>query len=109
MRLLQRNRRQEQEQHDDYYAERPLPDEAPEPQPERAEPMLAEPGPTDLSKRDYLAILKRAVKEFSRQVARDPAGTSDKPARPEPAAHPHSRREPASRCLESVSCLPCGP
>ena len=41
---------------------RPLPDEAPEPQPEREEPRLADPGLTDLSKRDYVAILKRAVK-----------------------------------------------
>jgi membrane protein len=41
---------------------RPLPDEAPEPQPERDEPRLDDPGPTDLSKRDHLAILKRAFK-----------------------------------------------
>ena len=32
-------------------------------QPEREEPRLAEPTPRDLSKRDYLAILRRAVKE----------------------------------------------
>jgi membrane protein len=44
---------------------RPLPDEA-KPQPERDEPRLAEPTPTDLSKRDYLAILRRAVKEASK-------------------------------------------
>ena len=42
---------------------RPLPDEAPEPQPEHDEPRLDDPGPTDLSRRDYFAILKRAVKE----------------------------------------------
>jgi membrane protein len=65
MRLLQRRQREEREYDDDYYAERPLPDEAPEPQPERFEPTLAEPGPTDLSKRDYFAVLRRAVKEFS--------------------------------------------
>ena len=41
---------------------RPLPDEAPEPQPELDEPRLQDPGPTDLSKRDYVAILKRAFK-----------------------------------------------
>ena len=41
---------------------RPVPDEAPQPQPEHREPTLADPGPTDLSKRDYLAILKRAFK-----------------------------------------------
>jgi membrane protein len=64
MKLLQRNR-QERERADDYYAARALPDEAPEPQPERAEPRLAEPGPSDLSKRDYFAILRRAFKEFN--------------------------------------------
>jgi membrane protein len=41
---------------------RPLPDEAPEPQPELDEPRLQDPAPTDLSKRDYVAILKRAFK-----------------------------------------------
>jgi membrane protein len=41
---------------------RPVPDEAPQPQPERSEPRLADPEPSDLSKRDYLAILKRAFK-----------------------------------------------
>jgi membrane protein len=51
--------------------DRPPPDEAqveyvPEPQPEQREPRLPDPGPTDLSKRDYLAILKRAVKEANR-------------------------------------------
>jgi membrane protein len=66
MRLLQRNRRDERERHDDdYYVERPVPGDAPEPQPERFEPTLAEPGPKDLSKRDYVAVLRRAVKEFS--------------------------------------------
>jgi membrane protein len=45
---------------------RPLPDEAPEPQPEREEPRLEDPGPTDLSKRDYLAIVKRAFKEANK-------------------------------------------
>jgi membrane protein len=41
---------------------RPVPDEAPQPQPERTEPRLPDPEPTDLSKRDYFAILKRAFK-----------------------------------------------
>jgi membrane protein len=50
---------------------RPQPDEAPledvpEPQPERRERSLSDPGVTDLSKRDYVAILKRAVKEANR-------------------------------------------
>src|ERR671934_2487401 len=49
-----------------YDEPRPLPDEAPQPQPEHEEPKLAEPTPTDLSKRDYVAILKRAVKEANR-------------------------------------------
>jgi membrane protein len=35
----------------------------PAPQPERHEPRLADPGLTDLSRRDYVAIAKRAVKE----------------------------------------------
>jgi membrane protein len=41
---------------------RPIPDEAPQPQPEHREQRLADPEPSDLSKRDYLAILKRAFK-----------------------------------------------
>jgi membrane protein len=65
MKLLPRHRRTGDEVADDYHGGRPLPDEAPEPQPERGEPQLAEPAPTDLSKRDYFAILRRAVKEFS--------------------------------------------
>lgn len=62
MRLLQRNRDRtpDDAERDD---QRPPADEAPEPQPEQQEPRLRDPGPTDLSKRDYLAILKRAVKE----------------------------------------------
>jgi membrane protein len=51
--------------------DRPPPDEAPiedapQPQPEHREPRLRDPEPTDLSKRDYLAILKRALKEANR-------------------------------------------
>ena len=38
-------------------------DAAPEPQPERAEPRLADPAPTDLSKRDWIAVITRAAKE----------------------------------------------
>ncbi|HEV2713355.1 MAG TPA: YhjD/YihY/BrkB family envelope integrity protein, partial [Gaiellaceae bacterium] len=34
-----------------------------EPQPEHEEPKLRDPGPAELSKRDYLAILVRAAKE----------------------------------------------
>src|ERR687895_2311695 len=36
----------------------------PQPQPEHEEPTLVEPGPRDLSRRDYFAILIRAGKEF---------------------------------------------
>jgi membrane protein len=65
MKLLHRNRRQVGTGSEEYYAERPLPYEAPEPQPEHEEPKLADPGPSDLSSRDYLAILRRAVKKFN--------------------------------------------
>ena len=37
--------------------------EGPQPQPEEREPPLADPGPADLSKRDYAAILKRSISE----------------------------------------------
>src|SRR5438874_684014 len=63
VKLLQRHRHQEDT---GYHAERPLPDAAPEPQPERNEPRLDEPTPTTLSKRDYFPILWRAAKEFNR-------------------------------------------
>ena len=59
MRLLHRNRQDADEADEG----RPLPDEAPEPQPEHDEPRLEDPGPTDLSKRDYVAIVKRALKQ----------------------------------------------
>lgn len=61
MRILHRNRTEPEAIESD--GGRPLPDEAPEPQPEHDEPRLDDPGPTDLSRRDYFAILKRAVKE----------------------------------------------
>src|SRR2546428_4842698 len=38
-------------------------DNGPQPQPERLEPTLEDPGLRDLSKRDYVAILKRAGKK----------------------------------------------
>jgi membrane protein len=43
---------------------RPIPDEAPLPQPERDEPRLHDPGLFDLSFRDWRAVFVRAVKEF---------------------------------------------
>ena len=63
MRLLQRHKNETEDLAEDN--ERPLPDEAPEPQPEHDEPRLEDPGPTELSKRDYLAIVKRGFKEFN--------------------------------------------
>jgi membrane protein len=42
---------------------RPPPDEAPEPQPEHEEPRREDPPLDDVSKREYLAILKRAAKK----------------------------------------------
>jgi membrane protein len=63
--VRRRNRAQEPTQ-DDHG--RPWPDEAPledapEPQPERQERTIADPGLSDLSARDYVAILKRSIKE----------------------------------------------
>ena len=40
-----------------------LTDKAPQPQPERSEERLSDPGLRDLSRRDYVAIAKRAVRE----------------------------------------------
>ena len=62
MKLLQRNRAQPRDEVERDEG-RPLPDEAPEPQPEHDEPRLDDPQPHDLSKRDYVAIVKRAAKE----------------------------------------------
>ena len=61
MRLLHRNRTEPARDESDEDG-RPPADEAPEPQPEREEPRLDDPSPCDLSRRDYVAILKRAVK-----------------------------------------------
>jgi membrane protein len=43
-------------------ADEPLPDEAPAPQPEREEPPLEDPGPRQLSRRDYFAVARRAAR-----------------------------------------------
>jgi membrane protein len=64
MRLLRRSHTERNET-DEAQDERPAPDEAPEPLPEHEEPRLADPGPTDLSKRDYFAIVRRAIKKFN--------------------------------------------
>jgi membrane protein len=66
MKLLHRKSARADAHSDEYYAERPAPDEAPEPQPEHSEARLADPGPRDRSKRDYFAILRRALKKFNR-------------------------------------------
>lgn len=63
MKLL--NRKERPAETDDYYDERPEPDEVIEPQPERHEPQVSDPGLTDLTRRDYVAIFKRAFKRFS--------------------------------------------
>jgi membrane protein len=44
-------------------AQETLPREAPQPQPEHEEPRLEEPTPTSLSRRDYVAIVKRSFKQ----------------------------------------------
>jgi membrane protein len=62
MRVLNRDRSKTENEHEAEEG-RPRPDEAPEPQPEREEPRLEDPGLTDLSKRDYLAVVQRAAKE----------------------------------------------
>lgn len=65
MGLLNRNRDERAQDESDEDA-RPAADEAPEPQPEHEEPRLGDPSIGDLSRRDYVAILKRAVKEANR-------------------------------------------
>jgi membrane protein len=64
MKLLRRTRTEPNET-DEHKDERPAADEAPEPLPEPQEPRLADPGPTELSKRDYVAIVRRAIKRFN--------------------------------------------
>ena len=65
MKILQRNRsdRAYDERDDDV---RPEADESPEPEPEREEPWVDDPSVRELSKRDYLGILRRAAKRANR-------------------------------------------
>ena len=63
MKLL--NRKDQPAETDEYYEDRPEPDEVIEPQPERYEPTHPDPGLRDLSKRDYVAVFKRAFKRFT--------------------------------------------
>ena len=65
MKLLQRSRQHAPGDTAEGGPDADAPEEAPRPQPERSEPRLRDPGVRDLSKRDYLAILRRAVKEAS--------------------------------------------
>jgi membrane protein len=58
MKLLQRNRGRATDRSEDQDTGRPPADEAPEPLPEREEPKK-------LSRRDYVAIVRRAIKEFN--------------------------------------------
>jgi membrane protein len=62
MKLLERLHRSNEHPQDD--GRDPAEAEAPQPQPERHEERLADPAPTDLSRRDYLAIVKRSFKEM---------------------------------------------
>jgi membrane protein len=62
MRLLQRNRAGSPRGDDDEPGVRPPAAASPEPQPEHEESRLDDPSPGSLSSRDYVAILKRAVK-----------------------------------------------
>ena len=64
MRLSQRRRSEQATDREE--ARRPVPDEAPEPQSEHEEPQRADPGLRELSKRDYVAIIRRAFTKFNR-------------------------------------------
>jgi membrane protein len=59
------NRKEGPAETDEYYEDRPEPDEVIEPQPERYEPKHPDPGLRDLSRRDYVAMFKRAFKRFT--------------------------------------------
>jgi membrane protein len=61
MKLLHRDK--ETREHASNGAAASRDEEAPQPQPEQEEPILADPTPTQLSTRDYVAIVKRAAKE----------------------------------------------
>jgi membrane protein len=71
MKLLQRgrdqdaddNRRDPEANADDESRTTATEETAPEPQPERKEPRLRDPKPTQLSRRDYFAVVKRAGKQ----------------------------------------------
>jgi membrane protein len=64
MKLLQRKGEKPDRQDHADDSVRPPADEAPEPQPEHDEPRPEDTGPTKLSKRDYVGVLRRAFKRF---------------------------------------------
>jgi len=63
MKLAQRLRKRETGGESSDQLERSPSHDAPQPQPERAEPTKSDPGLSDLSKPDYLAIIQRAGRE----------------------------------------------
>jgi membrane protein len=63
MKLLHRHTERESEHEGRNRPDRSAPPGAPQPQPEREEPTRADPGLSDLSKRDYVAIVRRAGRE----------------------------------------------
>jgi membrane protein len=63
MKLKQRQKTREKRRESPGRHHRAQSEEAPQPQPERSEPVKVDPGLSDLSKRDYLAILHRAGRE----------------------------------------------
>jgi membrane protein len=63
MKLTQRQRKQDTRHEDRDQLDRSASDYAPQPQPERTEPTKTDPGLFDLSKRDYVAVIRRAGKE----------------------------------------------
>jgi membrane protein len=63
MKLLQRRRKRPEADPPRVVAESSPSADAPQPQPEHEEPKLADPTPTALSRRDYVAIMRRAAKE----------------------------------------------
>jgi membrane protein len=63
MKLLHRHTERESEHEGRNRPDRSAPPGAPQPQPERVEPTRADPGLSDLSKRDYVAIVRRAGRE----------------------------------------------
>ena len=64
MKLLERLHHEQKSRGEGNGSGRTTKEKAPQPQPEHHEPMLADPTPTKLSRRDYLAIVKRSFREL---------------------------------------------